>query len=58
MVARVLEILLQGCGYDTRLLEESAADRLGDLPLGGVDLLLPLVPGPSREHTEALLSAP
>ncbi len=55
MVARVLELLLQGAGYDTRLLEEAEADRPGGLPLGGVDLLL-LAPGLSREHHDVLLS--
>lgn len=55
MVARVLELLLRGCGYDTRLLEEADVEQPGALPLGGVDLLL-LAPGPSREHTEAVLS--
>lgn len=56
MVARVLDLLLRGCGYDTRLLEEADAGQPGALPLGDVDLLL-LAPGPSREHAEAVLSA-
>ena len=55
MVARVLELLLQGCGYDTRLLEDVEPDRPGGLPLVDVDILV-LAPGPSREHTEALLA--
>lgn len=56
MVARVLDLLLRGSGYGTRLLEEADVERPGALPLGSVDLLL-LAPGPSREHTEAILSA-
>ncbi len=56
MVARVLELLLRGAGYGTRLLEEAEADRPDGLPLGGVDLLL-LAPGPSSEQRGALLGA-
>ena len=55
MVARVLDLLLQGCGYETRLLEEAEPDRLEDLPLDGVDLLL-LTPDFSTERTKFFLS--
>ena len=55
MIARVLELLLRGCGYDTRLLEEVEPDRPEDLLLGGVDLLV-IAPGPSTERIEAFLA--
>ena len=55
MVARVLELLLRGCGYDTRLLEEVDPDRPEGLMLEGVHLLV-LAPSPSTERSEALLA--
>ena len=50
-MGRALEVLLQGLGYDTRLIEESSAGNPEDL-LEGVQLLLaaPTVSTESRER--------
>ena len=56
MVARVLELLLRGCGYGTRLVEDAEPDRPERLPLEGVDLVV-LAPSPSTEHSETLLAS-
>jgi hypothetical protein len=51
VVGRALEALLQGLGYDTLLIEESAAGRPGEL-LRGIQLLLatPTADTDSRER--------
>jgi hypothetical protein len=51
VVGRALEVLLQGLGYDTRLIEESGKDNPQEL-LGGIQLLLaaPTVNTESRER--------
>lgn len=54
MAGRALEALLQGVGYDTRLIEDPPESRPEDL-LEGVRLLL-LAPTLSSESRDAVLS--
>ncbi len=54
MVGRALEALLQGVGYDTRLIEDHPASEPKDL-LEGVELLL-VTPGLSGEPRKPLLA--
>lgn len=53
VVLRALEALLQGSGYEIRLIAEPFADAPGE-PLAGVQLLL-LAPGTSDESRQRLL---
>jgi hypothetical protein len=54
VVGRALEVLLQGLGYDTRLIEESGTVRLEEL-LGDIHLLL-AAPTVSTEARERFLA--
>jgi hypothetical protein len=54
VVGRALEALLQGLGYDTRLIEESTVDKPEDL--GGTQLLL-TAPAVSTETRARFLAA-
>ena len=54
MAGRALEVLLQGVGYDTRLIED-LPERLPEQLLEGVRLLL-LAPTLSAESRETLLA--
>ena len=53
-MGRALEVLLQGLGYDTRLIEESDTGRPEEL-LGGIQLLL-AAPTASTEARERFLA--
>jgi hypothetical protein len=54
LVGRVLQLLLEGAGYEVRLLEEPESFKVEDL-LKGVDVLL-FGRGLSNGHREAFLS--
>jgi hypothetical protein len=53
VVGRALEVLLQGLGYDTRLIEEPATGKPQEL-LQGVQLLL-VAPSPHTRSLERFL---
>ena len=55
LVGRALELLLQGAGYEVRLLEEPDASRVEDL-LGGIDVLI-LDRGLTNGRREGFLGA-
>jgi DNA-binding response OmpR family regulator len=55
LVGRALEVLLQGAGYEVRLLEEPDASRVEDL-LGGIDVLI-LDRGLTNGRREGFLGA-
>ena len=55
MVGRSLEVLLQGAGYGTRIIEEPTADKPQDL-LEGVRLVL-VAPTPSTESRKRFLAS-
>lgn len=52
-MSRALEVLLQGLGYHTRLIEEYGAGKPDELP-GGIQLLL-VAPTVSTEYRERFL---
>lgn len=54
-MGRALEVLLQGLGYDTRLIEESDTGKPEEL-LGGIQLLL-ATPTVSAESQERFLTS-
>ena len=54
MVGRSLEVLLQGAGYSTRIIEEPTADKPQEL-LEGIQLLL-VAPTPSTDSRERFLA--
>jgi hypothetical protein len=55
VVGRSLEVLLQGAGYDTRIIGEPTTDKPHEL-LEGVRLIL-VVPTPSTESRERFLAS-
>ena len=55
MVGRSLEVLLQGAGYGTRIIEEPTSDNPHEL-LEGVRLVL-VVPTPGTESRERFLAS-
>ena len=55
MVGRSLEVLLQGAGYSTRIIEEPATDKPHET-LEGIRLVL-VAPTPSTESRERFLAS-
>lgn len=56
LTSRILALLLEGTGYETRVLEEDASE-VPSVSLEGIDLLVCMVPLDGRGEDELLLGA-